>query len=221
MVNEASARQQLGANKSARVLMTPSKPTEVTYQDIKATPGTRNDDPPVNPYGGGLSKVVSTQNLHQGQAETGKTPNILKSPPPLFSQAKKAGLSAKTLQNVFSSFENPRPTAKVFKVTIDAKSYRFDSNKYYKTYSEESRKPKKVVKCTPLGDGKIQKVYDNNSTEMVLPTGARRETFSNGYSIVHFPNGDIKQTLPDGSMIYYHGEQEITHITLQGEKGQV
>lgn len=77
------------------------------------------------------------------------------------------------------------------------------------------------MKSNILPDGKIQNLYDNNFVEMILPTGAKRETFPNNYSIVHFVNNDVKQTLPDGSLIYFHGEHSITHITLPAEKGEV
>lgn len=199
----------IAAAKSTKMISTPVKSNDLKYEDIKANAPSTN-------------RLSSFQNLNSPSlSQQSSQQQIAKPTAPLFAAAKKAQLSAQTLQSVFDSFQNPPPTAKVFKVTIDPKSYKYDSNKYYKNYMEESRRPKRIVKTTPLADGKVQRIYDNNASEMIMPTGARRETFPNGYSIVHFVNGDIKQTLPDGSQIYYHSEPNITHISLPEDKGQV
>ena len=41
-------------------------------------------------------------------------------------------------------------------------------------------------------DGKIQRIYLNGKKEVVFSNRVRRETFPDGYTIVHFTNGDIK-----------------------------
>ena len=41
-------------------------------------------------------------------------------------------------------------------------------------------------------DGKVQRIYINGKKEVVFSNGVRRETFADGYTIVHFTYGDIK-----------------------------
>lgn len=128
-----------------------------------------------------------------------------------------------SIERLLSSFENEKPMSKVFKLTIDSNSYKFDNNKYFNKYQEEKKKQKQKTKTKScnLAEGKIQNTYEDGSIEIILPSGATRETFPNGYSIVQFINEDIKQTLPDGSLIYYHGKDQITHITLPNDKTEV
>ena len=38
--------------------------------------------------------------------------------------------------------------------------------------------------------------------------------FPNGYKVVTFENGDVKQTLPDETVIYFYTEYDITQISL-------
>lgn len=117
------------------------------------------------------------------------------------------------VDNIYLTFENKLPRDRFMKNSIDAESYKFSGNKYYKMYRETVNQQKKLVKHTVLSDGKIQNIYDNNIQEVIFPNGAKRETFPNGYSIVHFVNQDIKQTLPDNSVIYYYKEHDTTQIS--------
>lgn len=42
----------------------------------------------------------------------------------------------------------------------------------------------------------------------------KRESFPDGYTIVHFTNNDIKQTLPNGTIIYFFADANTTQTTL-------
>lgn len=119
------------------------------------------------------------------------------------------------IQNIYQSFENKPPRDKALKSYSDPEQYRYNTNKFYKMYIDNLAEPRKLIKHTPLGDGKVQNIYDNNVQEVIFPNGAKRETFPNGYSIVHFVNNDIKQILPDGGIIYYYKEHDTTQITNQ------
>lgn len=66
-------------------------------------------------------------------------------------------------------------------------------------------------------NGKVEKKYEDGKVEVVFKNGAVRETFPNGYVIVNYTIGDIKQTLPDSSIIYYYSDQDTTQITLPTE----
>ena len=128
---------------------------------------------------------------------------------------------SRMLDNLFSSFQHPLPVNRSGKPPIDLDSYRYDNNKYYKIFLEESDRPRKIVKNNILADGKVQNMYDNNVQEVIFPNGANRQTFPSGYSIVHFINRDIKQTLPDGTTIYFYADHDTTQITLPKEKTDV
>jgi len=65
------------------------------------------------------------------------------------------------------------------------------------------------------------KLYSDRSKELIYDNGTRKVTQENGYSIVYFKNGDIKQvffvisqTLPDKTVLYYFKEKEVDQITL-------
>ncbi len=49
---------------------------------------------------------------------------------------------------------------------------------------------------------------------MIFHNGVKREIFPDGYTIVHFTNNDIKQTLPDQTIIYYFADAQTTQTTL-------
>ena len=134
---------------------------------------------------------------------------------------KEKSISSDTIDNIYNTFENKIPYEKVFKIKIEGKIYRYDDNKYYRHYVEEMKKQLRLIKNQILPDGKIQNTYDNDMIETILPNGANRKTFKNGYSIVNFGNNDIKQTLPDGNLIYFHREHEITHISLANNSTEV
>ena len=125
----------------------------------------------------------------------------------------KVSSETEAVQSLYQSFENKLPKERALKNKIEEDSYKFNTNKFFKMYQDSAKEPKKVTKHTVLGDGKIQNIYDNNIQEVIFPNGAKRETFPNGYSIVHFANSDIKQILPDGSVVYYYKEHDTTQIS--------
>jgi len=52
-----------------------------------------------------------------------------------------------------------------------------------------------VVRHDNFPDGKIVKFYDNNKREVIFPSGVKKEIFGDGYQIIYFNNGDIKQVI--------------------------
>ena len=125
------------------------------------------------------------------------------------------------IKNIYNTFENTPPRDQALKNRIDPDSYSFSSNKFYKMYISTQKEFKKVVKHTVLTDGKVQNIYDNNIQEVIFPNGAKRETFPNGYSIVHFVNDDLKQILPDGTVIYFYKEHDTTQTSNTKDKTDV
>ena len=44
--------------------------------------------------------------------------------------------------------------------------------------------------------GKVHRRYADGRREIVFVNGVRREIWEDGYSVVYFSNGDLKQTFP-------------------------
>ncbi|TNV73675.1 hypothetical protein FGO68_gene11096 [Halteria grandinella] len=61
-------------------------------------------------------------------------------------------------------------------------------------------------------DGKVTRVYADQRREVIFPNGVRRETWGDGYSVVYFTNGDIKQSFPTRTL-YHFSAQETTQTT--------
>ena len=72
-----------------------------------------------------------------------------------------------------------------------------------------------MVHSEESAEGKITRTYSSGKKEVLFNNGAKREIFPDKYTIVHFVNHDVKQTLPDGSVIYYYAEAQTTQITLE------
>jgi hypothetical protein len=102
-----------------------------------------------------------------------------------------------------------------FRMSINPEEYAYNANLYYQEYIEMKNKgvhPKLINQTNE--NGKVQKVYDDGKKEIVFKNGAKREIFPNGYIIVNYKIGDVKQTLPDNSIIYYYSDADTTQITL-------
>ena len=63
-------------------------------------------------------------------------------------------------------------------------------------------------------DGKIINIYSNNKLEVIIKSGVKKEIFEDGFQIVNFTNGDLKQIFPDGKIIYYFKESKVTQTTF-------
>lgn len=63
-------------------------------------------------------------------------------------------------------------------------------------------------------DGKVEKIYKNGYQIILFPNGTQKEVSADGKSItVTFFNGDVKQVMPDGRVIYYYAAAQTTHTT--------
>ena len=70
----------------------------------------------------------------------------------------------------------------------------------------------KVIKHKFELDGKTIKIYKNNKKEIIFPNNTKKETFPDGYTIVYFSNGDIKELIPNNKEIYYYKKDEVYQI---------
>ena len=65
-------------------------------------------------------------------------------------------------------------------------------------------------------EGKNIKIYSNNKKEISFKSGVKKEIFSDGYQLVHFPNGDMKQNFPEeGKVIYFFNETKTVQTSFK------
>eukprot|EP01117_Protostelium_nocturnum_P014817 TRINITY_DN5677_c0_g1_i4.p1 TRINITY_DN5677_c0_g1~~TRINITY_DN5677_c0_g1_i4.p1 ORF type:complete len:327 (-),score=79.33 TRINITY_DN5677_c0_g1_i4:250-1230(-) len=90
-----------------------------------------------------------------------------------------------------------------------------------KIYGSSSNKPRHYrIKSSP-NRGSSKDALPETQT-IVFKNGTRKRLDSNGKTTVTFPNGDIKETLPDGHMIYwYKSADPITHVVTQPDSIQL
>jgi hypothetical protein len=81
----------------------------------------------------------------------------------------------------------------------------------YHGETPENTTVKNEIKGT---DGKVQRIYNNSKKEVVFSNKVRRETFPDGYTIVYFTNGDVKQSYPDLKVVYFFFEAKTTQTTF-------
>ncbi|KAM9566123.1 centrosomal P4.1-associated protein isoform 2-T2 [Guaruba guarouba] len=78
-------------------------------------------------------------------------------------------------------------------------------------------------------DGKVEKVLKNGCHLIYFPNGTWKKVGSDGKTItITFFNGDVKQVMPDQTVIYYYANAKTTHTTysdglevLQFSNGQI
>ncbi|XP_035182604.1 centromere protein J isoform X2 [Oxyura jamaicensis] len=78
-------------------------------------------------------------------------------------------------------------------------------------------------------DGKVEKVLKNGCHLIFFPNGTWKKVGSDGKTVtITFFNGDVKQIMPDQTVIYYYADAKTTHTTycdglevLQFSNGQI
>ena len=106
------------------------------------------------------------------------------------------------------------------KEAVDINSFSYSANPYYQKFLKWCAQSKKIVKSTTYGE-KVHNSYDNQVQEIIFTTGAKRVIFPDNYILVFFQNKDIKQTLPDQSVVYYYAEHDTTQISKKEDSAQV
>ena len=90
-----------------------------------------------------------------------------------------------------------------------------ESEKYDMVFLQKYHaKNVKLVSQRVYNDGKISRQYENGKTELTFSNGVRKETFTDNYAVIYFNNQDIKQTYPDGKVVYYFAEAKTTQTTF-------
>lgn len=108
------------------------------------------------------------------------------------------------MEEILRTFEHKEGVLKSVGIKINEQNYRHDNHKYFKEYSSLSRERLKLVSSHELSDGKTLNVFEGSIEEVEFQNGAKKWKFPNGFSIVNFQNGDVKQVLPDKTVIYFY-----------------
>ena len=73
----------------------------------------------------------------------------------------------------------------------------------------------KLINSAKTEDGKKINFYDKNKKEIIFKSGVKKEIYFDGYQIIYFTNGDVKQIYPEKSkQVYYFNESKITQTTI-------
>ncbi|XP_010071741.1 PREDICTED: centromere protein J [Pterocles gutturalis] len=86
-----------------------------------------------------------------------------------------------------------------------------------------------IQRETAYPDGKVEKVLKNGCHLVFFPNGTWKKVDSDGKTVtIIFFNGDVKQVMPDQTVIYYYADAKTTHTTysdglevLQFSNGQI
>ena len=83
-------------------------------------------------------------------------------------------------------------------------------DKYHAQPSSSQQPP---IESTKKADGRIVTKY-KHKTVTLLPTGVRREQYPDGYFVIWFENGDIRQKYPCGKIVYLFSEAQVTQTEM-------
>ncbi|KAJ7416252.1 centromere protein J [Pitangus sulphuratus] len=86
-----------------------------------------------------------------------------------------------------------------------------------------------IERETAYPDGKVEQVLKNGCHLVFFPNGTWKKVGSDGKTVtITFFNGDVKQVMPDQTVIYYYADAKTTHTTysdglevLQFSNGQI
>ena len=109
------------------------------------------------------------------------------------------------------SFKSSKPKTQINISKKEQKNYKTEKNNIEIPIKYRIKEYKLLNSLT--SDGKIINIYSNNKKEIIFQSGVRKEIYEDGYQIVHFMNGDIKQNYPDGKVIYFFNETQTTQTS--------
>lgn len=72
----------------------------------------------------------------------------------------------------------------------------------------------KIFSKEKTKDGKTVIEYENNSKELIFPSGVKEQIFDDGFKIIYYTNKNIKQIFPNGKIIYFFNDSKITQTFI-------
>ena len=79
-------------------------------------------------------------------------------------------------------------------------------------YFDDNNENDKIIKHQFELDNKIIKIFNSGRKEIIFPNDTKKEIFPDGYTLVTYSNGDIKETIPNFKEIYYYKKDEVNQI---------
>ena len=91
------------------------------------------------------------------------------------------------------------------------------NNKYDFIIPEKYKNNKGELINTMDTDGKIINIYSSNKKQIIFKSGVIKEIYPDGYQLVYFPNGDMKQKFvgEEEKIIYYYSETNTVQTTFK------
>ena len=91
------------------------------------------------------------------------------------------------------------------------------NNKYDFIIPEKYKSNKGELVNTMDTDGKIINIYSSNKKQIIFKSGVIKEIYPDGYQLVYFPNGDMKQKFvgEEEKIIYYYSETNTVQTTFK------
>jgi len=89
---------------------------------------------------------------------------------------------------------------------VNKKEYDFNIPEKY------SKNNYKLFKKTKVEEKEIY-LYSNNKKEIIYPSGLKKEVYIDGFQLIYFNNGDMKQIHPDGKNVYFFKDANTVQTT--------
>ena len=69
-----------------------------------------------------------------------------------------------------------------------------------------------IIKQNFQQDGTIIKVFETGKKEILFSSGQKKEVFPDGYTIITYINGDLKQIIPNYKETYYYAKDKTLQV---------
>ena len=83
---------------------------------------------------------------------------------------------------------------------------------YPEKYKENKEYTPIVTKQQFDKDGKIIRLFDTGKKEILFTNGTKKQIYPDGYTLVNYQNGDIKQIIPNYKETYFYNKEQILQI---------
>ena len=119
-------------------------------------------------------------------------------------------LRKKPIKNIDKNINltNKKGSNEIKQNKLTLEDYEFKIPEKYKKHKY------KLIKTLKTGD-KLINLYNDNKKEIIFASGVRKEIFEDGYQIVYFVNGDIKQNHPSGKSVYFFKKAKTVQTTFK------
>ncbi len=83
---------------------------------------------------------------------------------------------------------------------------------YPEKYKENKEYTPIIIKQQFDKDGKIIRLFDTGKKEILFINGTKKQIYPDGYILVNYQNGDIKQIIPNYKETYFYNKEQILQV---------